>query len=44
MNPSRHGSDEQMFGAKQQVLRRGLASVSMWHLSFALFCGLIEKP
>jgi hypothetical protein len=24
MNPSHHGSDEQMFGAKQQVLHRGL--------------------
>jgi len=23
MNPSDHGSDEQMFGAKQQVLHRG---------------------
>jgi hypothetical protein len=23
MNPSHHGRDEQMFGAKQQVLRRG---------------------
>jgi hypothetical protein len=23
MNPSHHGSDEQMSGAKQQVLRRG---------------------
>jgi hypothetical protein len=24
MNPSHHGSDEQMFGSKQQVLHRGL--------------------
>jgi hypothetical protein len=23
MNPSHHGSDEQVFGATQQVLRRG---------------------
>jgi hypothetical protein len=23
VNPSHHGSDEQMFGAKQQVLHRG---------------------
>jgi hypothetical protein len=25
MNPGHHGSDEQMFGAEQQVLHRGLA-------------------
>jgi hypothetical protein len=26
MNPSHHGSDEQMFGAAQQVLHRGLVA------------------
>jgi len=26
MNPSHHGSDEQMFGPKQQVLHRGLCN------------------
>jgi hypothetical protein len=26
MNPSHHGSDEQMFGAEQQVLHLGLVN------------------
>ena len=29
MNPSHHGSDEQMFGAKQQVLRGGKGKTSI---------------
>jgi hypothetical protein len=29
MNPSHHGSDEQMFGAKQQVLLRGLGDLEV---------------